>query len=59
MNRTIKIGFLSTALAILALPVVAQDTNSAPVTGKTIQERKENQQDRIGQGRAERPADGR
>jgi hypothetical protein len=51
MKSTLKISFLSTALAVLALPVVAQ--NSAPstsATGQTIQERKENQQDRIGQG---------
>jgi len=47
MNRTIKISFLSTALAILALPVLAQN---APVTGQTIQDRKENQQDRIANG---------
>ena len=51
MNGTLKISFLSTALAILALPLVAQSTNtSAPVTGESIQDRKENQQDRIGQG---------
>jgi hypothetical protein len=51
MNSTLKISFLSTALAILALPLVAQSTNtSAPVTGESIQDRKENQQDRIGQG---------
>jgi hypothetical protein len=51
MKSTLKISFLSTALAILALPVVAQNSApSAPVTGQTIQERKENQQDRIGQG---------
>jgi len=51
MKSTLKISFLSTALAILALPVVAQNpAPSAPVTGQTIQERKENQQDRIGQG---------
>ena len=51
MNRSLKISFLSSALAVLALPVVAQNTNSsAPVTGQTIQQRKENQQDRIGQG---------
>jgi len=37
MKSTLKISFLSTALAMLALPVVAQN---APVTGQTIQERK-------------------
>jgi hypothetical protein len=51
MKSTLKISFFSTALAILALPVVAQNSApSTPVTGQTIQERKENQQDRIGQG---------
>jgi hypothetical protein len=57
MKSTIKISFLSTALAILALPVVAQSTNPAPattpttpVTGESIQDRKENQQDRIANG---------
>ena len=57
MKSTIKISFLSTALAILALPVVAQSTNPAPattpttpVTGEGIQDRKENQQDRIANG---------
>jgi hypothetical protein len=50
MNRTLKISFLASAFAMLALPVVAQNTSSAPVTGQTIQDRKENQQDRIGQG---------
>jgi hypothetical protein len=50
MNRTLRISFLASAFAMLALPVVAQNTSSAPVTGQTIQDRKENQQDRIGQG---------
>ena len=51
MKNSMKFTFLSAALAILALPVVAQSTNTAaPVTGKTIQQRKENQQDRIAQG---------
>lgn len=51
MNSTLRISFLSAALALLALPVVAQNSApSTPVTGQTIQERKENQQDRIGQG---------
>ena len=50
MNRTLRISFLGSAFAVLALPVVAQNTSSAPVTGQTIQQRKENQQDRIGQG---------
>jgi hypothetical protein len=50
MKSNLKISFLSTALAMLALPVVAQNAPSTPVTGQTIQERKGNQQDRIGQG---------
>jgi hypothetical protein len=51
MNSTIKISLFSTALAILAMPAVAQNTTtSTPVTAQTIQQRKENQQDRIGQG---------
>ena len=49
MKSTIKMSFLSTALAILALPVVAQSTNP-PVTGESIRDRKENQQDRIANG---------
>ena len=50
MKCTSKTMFLSTALAILALPVVAQTSNPVPVTGQSIQDRKENQQDRIAQG---------
>jgi len=51
MSSTIKILFLSTALAILALPVVAQSTApSTPATGQSIQDRKENQQDRVANG---------
>lgn len=50
MKSTIKMTLLTTALAILALPVVAQTTNPVPVTGESIQDRKENQQDRIANG---------
>src|ERR1700732_5238451 len=59
MNNGIKISVLSAALAVFALPVFAQDTNasgqssataSTPVTGESIQDRKENQQDRIANG---------
>jgi len=51
MTRTFRMSCLSSALAVLALPVMAQNPNaSAPVTGQTIQQRKENQQDRIAQG---------
>src|ERR1700746_478906 len=51
MNSTLKISFLSTALAFLALPLVAQNAApSTPVTGESIQDRKENQQDRIANG---------
>lgn len=51
MQSTLKLTFLSAALAILALPVVAQSTNQpVPVTGESVQDRKENQQDRIANG---------
>jgi hypothetical protein len=51
MQSTLKLSFLSAALAILALPVVAQSTSQpAPVNGESIQDRKENQQDRIANG---------
>jgi hypothetical protein len=41
----------SAALAAFALPVVAQSTDaSAPATGQSINQRKENQQDRIANG---------
>lgn len=48
MNCITRNTFFAAALAILTLPVVAQSTPQ--VTGQTIQDRKENQQDRIGQG---------
>jgi hypothetical protein len=68
MKIQIKFAILSAALAVFALPVVAQNadasaqgsaTASTPaasaspngqVTGKTINQRKENQQDRIANG---------
>jgi hypothetical protein len=61
MKNEIKLTLLSAALAVFALPVVAQTadaqgsasasgTTTPPVTGKTIQGRKENQQDRIANG---------
>jgi hypothetical protein len=64
MKNEIKLTLLSTALAVFALPVVAQTadtqgsasasstttTTTPPVTGKSIQGRKENQQDRIANG---------
>jgi len=46
MKSTIKISFLTAALACLTLPVIAQN---AP-TGEAIRDRQENQQDRIKQG---------
>jgi hypothetical protein len=59
MKTAIRFAWLSAALAVLALPVVAQNT-SAPAqnsagaakadTVQTIQQREENQQDRIAQG---------
>ena len=48
MKSIAKSTFFAAALAILALPVVAQ--SAQPVTGQSIQERKTDQQDRIGQG---------
>src|SRR5580698_5522396 len=53
MKNPTKITLLSAALAILALPVVAQNQTtdaSGNVTGQSIQDRKANQQDRIGSG---------
>ena len=49
MKNPVKISVLTAALAICALPVFAQ-SNSQPVTGESIHDRKENQQDRIAQG---------
>jgi hypothetical protein len=46
-----KVVLCSAVLAAFALPVVAQSTDaSAPVTGQSINQRKENQQDRIANG---------
>ena len=51
MKNTIKIALLSTALAAMALPGVAQSSDpNAPVTNQSINQRKDNQQERIGQG---------
>ena len=61
MNSTIKMTLLSAAFAAFALPLVAQTQSSAPTESTTapsaqppssqaINQRKENQQDRIGQG---------
>ena len=51
MKHPMRSTFLSAALAILVLPAVAQSTTpSAPVTGESVQDRKENQQDRIANG---------
>lgn len=50
MQSTLRISLFSAALAILALPVAAQTSQSAPVNGQSIQQRKENQQDRIANG---------
>jgi hypothetical protein len=51
MKHAIKMTLMSAALAAFALPVFAQTTTpTAPVTGATIQDRKENQQDRIANG---------
>ena len=59
MSNHLKITLVSAALAVFGLPVVAQSTSttaqsstaaSTPVTGEAIQDRKENQQDRIANG---------
>jgi hypothetical protein len=59
MGNHLKITLVSAALAVFALPVVAQSTSttaqsstaaSTPVTGESIQDRKENQQDRLANG---------
>jgi hypothetical protein len=52
MKNEIKLSILNAALVACTLPVLAQDTATtpAPVTGQTINNRKENQQDRIAQG---------
>jgi hypothetical protein len=53
MKYASRLTLMSAALAAFALPVVAQSTqtsSSTPVTGQTIRERKENQQDRIADG---------
>jgi hypothetical protein len=72
MKNQVKVAFLSAALAVFALPVVAQSADasaqgsasastpaaqgsasanaSGQVTGGSIQQRKENQQDRIANG---------
>jgi hypothetical protein len=51
MKHAIKTTLMSAALATFALPMFAQSTTPAtPVTGATIQDRKENQQDRIANG---------
>jgi len=53
MKNGIRFALMSAALAAFVLPVVAQSTPSTPstpVTGESIQDRKENQQDRIANG---------
>ena len=59
MSNHLKITLVSAALAVFAWPVVAQSTSttaqsstaaSTPVTGESIQDRQENQQDRIANG---------
>jgi|SRR5580704_3315910 hypothetical protein len=53
MKNQSKFILLSAALAVFTLPVVAQSTDASAngqVTGQTIQERKDNQQDRIANG---------
>jgi len=51
MKSTIKIALLTTALAAMALPGVAQSSDpNAPATPPSINQRKTQQQERIGQG---------
>jgi hypothetical protein len=59
MSNHRKITLVTAALAVFASPVVAQSSSttaqsstaaSTPVTGESIRDRKENQQDRIAQG---------
>ncbi len=59
MKTAFRFAWLGAVLATFALPVVGQSTNasaqgsataSTPVTGQTLQQRQENQQDRIAQG---------
>ncbi len=49
MKAEVKFTLMSAALAAFALPIVAQNTN-APTTPPTVQQRAENQQDRIANG---------
>ena len=54
MNPTWKIACVAAAMAAMFMPVTAQSTGGASTTStptsKTINQRKENQQDRIAQG---------
>jgi hypothetical protein len=56
MKNQVKLTLLSAAFAAFALPVVAQNssaqgsTTASPVTSQTVNQRKENQQDRIANG---------
>jgi hypothetical protein len=50
MNTIIKVRNVIALAAITVSSVAAFAQTAAPVTSKTIQERKENQQDRIAQG---------
>lgn len=62
MKNHRKVVVFAATLAAFALPGVAQDssgTTSAPVTGQSINQRKENQQDRIAQWRRQRTTDRR
>src|SRR5215472_1347673 len=51
MSKGTKVLFLSAALAAFLLPAAAQDSTNTPASKpQTIQQRKENQQDRIANG---------
>ena len=49
MKAQVKFTLMSAALALFALPVVAQSTD-ASAKAPTVQQRAENQQDRIANG---------
>ena len=53
MKNTIKLSIMGAALVACTLPVFAQNTDSAPVTGQSINNRKDNQQQRISNGVAD------
>jgi len=53
MKNIIKLSIMGAALVACTLPVFAQNAGSAPVNGQSINNRKDNQQDRIANGVAD------